>query len=661
MPRHKGHERGGGSHGGRGKGGAQLSFSAFSAKGFSPQTAAEGVLAEATADDVANSMLPALERMTKHASTSLVGNLYDNHSTFIGISLHIEELRTASATLRSSLSGFSHALDDVAASFPDLAEPHDAAAAALRRHDARGAAAGLLPELAALLALPDELEALLAERRLADAVEKVLAARAPPAAASPVYPYIKDRIDAVAVQLVAALVDDASPDAVPLLVRLGEIARAQRVLLAAADAELAAALACIRFSGNLVGYVRALAGEVFGAVARTAERYHAAFTHPHAASALLAWATHQVTDFAASFERLVFSASEYAVIAQCMEVALDAARADADCGLSLEFFLHSALGKALETLVEAVLDKAKPVLDAYVASEKWNSREMRVMEGESSTVVKLSESAKYVYLCLSKFVSDVSAVVRPSLCGCVVGSIVSFVESYVATLARALSSPEASGSARWATDKQAFVMMGNVASLGFELVPKLTSRLAALFGADRVSLLLALATRLQAAVDELVDAFAAVRASFLLSSKLGWASDVAAYTTSTVSHADAEPSRAMSQLFVYLAKMGLALEAHLDGEMASSMEFATGPRTFGFGGLQQFVLDLRFFAAAVALREPEVADRVAGHVEAAVSAAVASYAASSGNDPSDVLKSTSWFNDRVGAGLDGLRRHGWVR
>ena len=99
-----------------------LSFSTFSSASFSPEATTDKLFATTTRDEVANSVVPSLQSLTRHASSSLVANLYDNHSTFIAISLHIDELTAASAALASSLSSLSHALDSLATSFPALSD-----------------------------------------------------------------------------------------------------------------------------------------------------------------------------------------------------------------------------------------------------------------------------------------------------------------------------------------------------------------------------------------------------------------------------------------------------------------------------------------------------------------------------------------------------------
>ncbi|KAJ2748816.1 exocyst complex component exo84 [Coemansia pectinata] len=222
---------------------------------------------------------------------------------------------------------------------------------------------------------------------------------------------------------------------VSLLHQLGWDKEAKEAFLASRSATIKNRTRQLKLEGNTRLYIRELAIVYFRLIRNTCEWYSEFFADPTMISALIAWVRQEMAGYAVIFRRHVFhEMQKFQVIASCLNHTLAEVDILGHAGLDLKFMLdqeffpdltgciRSFEGRCLALLTKAVTGDNLAV--ASKISTASNENAARLFGPQIPIVASVSKLDEV----LTDFGNELRFIVRDSLYGQVVASVLSIIE-----------------------------------------------------------------------------------------------------------------------------------------------------------------------------------------------------------------------------------------
>uniref|UniRef100_A0A7S3DIN3 TH1 domain-containing protein n=1 Tax=Palpitomonas bilix TaxID=652834 RepID=A0A7S3DIN3_9EUKA len=432
------------------------------------------------------------------------------------------------------------------------------------------------------------------------------------------------------------------------LIKLGRSEDARSIFLQLKSRDIESMLRRLQFHGDVTVLVGKTANILFGGINAVTTDFNAMFEAVGGLSSLVSWAGKLMEDvLGRTFESHVFPTMNVKDIGACVKSALLQCKGLEGLGLTLSFMLKNLINKNMEEVFSVYFDRLLADIDSDLQTENWASgdvlvpwkgkdnreregerREERVgkneyaqhiRDGQSESIaVKLTASAKKVYDSLQFFIRDVRDI-ELQVYSPIVEGVIRLVSTYSEHMVERVHVQ-----ADTFTDKQFLSAIANAYFLRYYLYEHLRLQLRVVFKREVVEFD-RMKRGLTQANERLLDVFCKRRAEAAVKDKLKWSSfDRFPYSDSSLPLSDeVMPTHAFQQLVVLLAKLATAVKASisaqacvqvvssvieeigmqmLDEEVFWSSSHGGGSVDDGFGegGVQQFVLDVRFMLAACA-------------------------------------------------------------
>ncbi|KAJ2459626.1 exocyst complex component exo84 [Coemansia sp. RSA 2424] len=222
---------------------------------------------------------------------------------------------------------------------------------------------------------------------------------------------------------------------VALLHQLGWDKEAKEAFLASRSATIKNRTRQLKLEGNTRLYIRELAIVYFRLIRNTCEWYSEFFADPTMSSALIAWVRQEMAGYAVIFRRHVFhEMQKFQVIASCLNHTLAEVDILGHAGLDLKFMLDQEFfpdltncirgfeGRCLALLTKAVAEDGLSV--ASKISTASNENAARLFGPQIPIIASVSKLDEV----LTDFGNELRFIVRDSLYGQVVASVLSIIE-----------------------------------------------------------------------------------------------------------------------------------------------------------------------------------------------------------------------------------------
>eukprot|EP00698_Gefionella_okellyi_P024596 TRINITY_DN8731_c0_g1_i1.p1 TRINITY_DN8731_c0_g1~~TRINITY_DN8731_c0_g1_i1.p1 ORF type:complete len:831 (-),score=198.55 TRINITY_DN8731_c0_g1_i1:33-2465(-) len=609
-----------------------------------------------------------LKDLRQQAAEELQTNVYKHYREFIGISKDISQMANDMMALHALLTQLG---SDITAlhgtkldleAYTNLAGPETSTA----KDTVQDAIAGLQIV---------EIDVALAERNFEEAATLLDRARKVQRRDFPTqeaHDMIKARATEVIETLTEALQSTTLKSSeitrlIGYLLRLGKPQYAGDVFLKGRSRAIQSELKKLRFQGDTALYVGELSQIVSSAICAAATEFTKLFReHKAMTSSLTMWALAELDLFIDTFRRQVFQADSenFHVMAECMQVAKQNVARLEEAQLGLTFRVDEQLEPYLRSAIKSYYQRITREVLRRVASETWHAFDFVVVDKQSTVppTVRITDSGKHVYTFTQQFLTNIAPVVSPALYILTVKGMEKLISSYFKSLVLTANANRNSFD-----DRQNVSILATAFALVDDLIPRTSRAFQRLF--NRIAPELeALQQRISETVVELRNAFCAARATQQMVEVLNFKS--CDYSQDTIDLQHAAPTLSLQRALTYLGRLKITVEQvvgerdnqvrpileRLLGEMALTLQqdpdFWDKPRDrpmFGHGGLQQFVLDIRYFLAAAADYAPP---DVRSLLNDTIAHAVKVYCAAAKAGVRNVLQPDDWFTQRVDIAIE---------
>ncbi|KAJ2237054.1 exocyst complex component exo84 [Coemansia sp. RSA 1722] len=345
---------------------------------------------------------------------------------------------------------------------------------------------------------------------------------------------------------------------IQLLHRLGWDKEAKEAFLASRSTTIKNRTRQLKLEGNTQLYIRELAIVYFRLIRNTCEWYSSFFADPTLVSALIAWVRQEMAEYAVIFRRHVFhEMQKFQVIATCLSHTLAEVDILGHAGLDLKFMLDQEFFpdltnciRSYETRCLALLTKAvtdDPLVVASKISTAANESAARIFGAQIPIIASVSKLDEV----LTDFGNELRHIVRDSLYGQVVASVLAIIEG---VLKQFLAVLRKTHSASYAQELALLVSTQAVVSW---VIPRSATHLDRIFGRT-VSDIHNLEQRLEAFPGSLQDVFCQKHAVAIAKSSFDF---VTADFTQENAVTDAmKPSSQMEQLLLAIGRVARELD-----------------------------------------------------------------------------------------------------
>ncbi|KAJ3218340.1 exocyst complex component exo84 [Dinochytrium kinnereticum] len=444
---------------------------------------------------------------------------------------------------------------------------------------------------------------------------------------------------------------------IELLQRLGLEDQARDVFLYSRSQALHSQIRLIKLNGEVSVYVDSMANTVFSFIRHTCDWYNLAFQNTEVASGFLKWVRQEVERFGSTVRRQVFEANQpFDTIAFCLEHITLHCKQLKDVGLDLHFVLDhlffSDIVRAIEnyaTMINGQIVKEVENDNFEILTRKpiqFQDLEINDLEGK-----KVSKSVFALFDLLLVFGSDMSLLITISLYAKIVSCLKDFFSTYIIKLLDIFEK-------QTRFDLSA-TMIWNVVFIVEWMLPTVSGQLSIRFERP-IPELDDHRERIKGAIDKLENSFIRKTTNKILKELFSF--DIVDYSSGASILDEAGPSEScvklVSELNLFASHVGTPLNCRklLSNILESffirinkveSWETPKGPRRFGFGGIQQLILDIHFIIriceAIVSQKSNEIAN---GICEKALRAYF-----SQNPDIKAPLKTGEWYDKRVDAAV----------
>ncbi|RKP08157.1 Cullin repeat-like-containing domain protein [Thamnocephalis sphaerospora] len=382
------------------------------------------------------------------------------------------------------------------------------------------------------------------------------------------------------------------------LLRLGYEEKARDSFLTSRTALIRERTRQLSSAGDVRQYVDNITMVMFTLVRNTSLWYNQLFNNPAVASSFMRWLQQEMEFFAEKFRRRVFFDQQtFAIVAECMQRAINECGKLREIGLDVNFMLEQMLVKNLSETIELYEKVCADTLSKSLLHDRFRMTGVNV---DGSTAVQLTVSTAKLYKLVNELVRDMSLLSSVPIYTTVVSSTSTIIERYLKLMLATCQEIDLD-------DKQRFAVLADVGFVSEFFLPRVTSRIAKMFGRP-VPELQALRNRLGGFPSTLQEVLCDKKALLLLRKAYPFATIDYAYEE--VDDNFGKPTKEILQLVKSLHRMALEIRQHpidLDSIMANVVEklFKTigepvywgkdkEQRRFGYAGSQQFVLDMHF-------------------------------------------------------------------
>ncbi|KAJ1966440.1 exocyst complex component exo84 [Dipsacomyces acuminosporus] len=453
---------------------------------------------------------------------------------------------------------------------------------------------------------------------------------------------------------------------VSLLHRLGWDKEAKEAFLASRSATIKNRTRQLKLEGNTRLYIRELAVVYFRLIRNTCEWYSEFFKDPTMISALIAWVRQEMAGYAVIFRRHVFhEMQKFQVIASCLKHTLVEVEILGHAGLDLKFMLDQEFFPDLTNCICSYEARCLALLTKAVGEDSFGvASKISTANTESAARIFGSQmpiiaSVSKLDEVLSDFGNELRFIVRDSLYGQVVASVLSIIEGVLKQFLNVLRK----GTLTYAQELALLVSTQAVVSW---VIPRSASHLDRVFGRT-VTDIHNLEHRLEAFPSSLQDVFCQKHAVAI-------AKDTFDFVTTDFSvggevEDEMTPSAEMESLLKALGEIARALDAWplpkrsiLGGvidcmlvQMIEHRNWETSKgerRMFSHFGVHRLVLDIHFLLRVCGSLVSKSTNNMANRVcEKALRAYFMAHPGKSAGEGAKEMKNRQWYDARVMAAM----------
>lgn len=627
-----------------------------------------------------------LVKTKENAADELKRSVYQNYPCFISTSKEISNLEVDMLDLRNLLTDMGSVLkgmQHMQLKFDMATQTQRPVSRHMSQTQFRDKKVAPKEDVKWLLGVPEELDVMIAERLFDNAVDVVTRVRTllqdhPQLEVALSSHPIKAEIDNRIARLSETLaVDLQTPTIRPAYVRvcisrmlrLGLADSAKSIFLESRSKKIRTEIRKLKFEGDIALYVGELSKLVFTSILSTCEEYRQSFTHTSMISGFVVWAMRELQSFGEMFQRQVFVTDNFQVIGQCLQIAEYHCKMLEQKGLSLAFQLWQHIHPGLASVVDEYLKRLNLGLSKHISDEQWVPKLQWVYYDSSlsdRSALHLTDSAIFLNTSAQRFANDLCWVLSPDLLPTVCSALSALLEGYMHKLAdRLLHLGQApptnisTSAASVSVDKQQLAIVGNAVFVVEDLAPRLSVQIKDKLKRP-VKELDRMCKKLEARHISLRDTYCIQRARDILDNKMDWSH----MDYSGQELEESVPSPRFVKLVKYLAEQTNAITtlvgpqsvtpiiARIVAEVAAGMshggiwEHIEGEahQGIGYGGLQQLVLDCKYFMVATG---NYLIDEAVDAMNSVIERAVVAYCSKTGQGPQQVLKKEEWFQDGV--------------
>jgi hypothetical protein len=604
----------------------------------------------------------------------------DNYSTFISTSREIGNLEIDMAEVRSLLTDMNTVLKDLDAFKLAFNHRHQLLGATANAHsldfrarqEMRGAVANAATDLDWLVSLPQRLDNFIVEHAfdaaVADAehatvllrkyavIESQLAATGVRQAIDASTDRLRDALERT---LRSAAADPADVrQAIALMQRLGWAELAREAFLAQRSRAIDAAVRRLAFGGDRRQYVGDVARLVFASIVSTCDDFVSSFTERAMLSAFVVWAVREIERFAMVFSEYVFvSGATFELIGDAITTAKQHCQILEQKGVYSSFLLDRQFHRPLRVAIESAFAALDRTVEQATRTDSWVSRPWFVLDAapDAATVdaaaaaaLQLTESARQLFAATQRFLLGTTRVVTLDLTPTLAIGFGRLLANYLGELTRLVGAGRLSAA-------QSLAALSNAANIVVDLVPRVVETYQHALGDVPLRAMEEMAEAAELLFDGLCDAYCERRSSDVVNKKLVWHDHD--YSSEEPLGDAAQPAVKFARFVAYLDELDSTLRATA-GERAmhgvlQSLVLSVGRALadpagrfwrnnthFGRGGINQFLLDMRFFVQSLGSYEPLVESDIGEAIDRAVALADAG-----------VVEGDAWLQARVDLAL----------
>lgn len=600
------------------------------------------------------------------AARRLQESVHHNYPLFISTSKEISNLEVDMLELRNHLTE----VNAVIKGLQNVSLHVTAAPPPQRiRQIQSGESTSVVSDIHWLLELPDELDILTSERLFESAVslvekaekmrdkEKRTSAFVSGTSASvdigstpntggryaAVFKSIKDAYEERVAALSASLLKDLQNPAlkktesrtvITYLTRLGYAKTAREIFLETRSRKIRSDVAKLKYDNNTTLYVNELARIVFTAIDSTCDDFQHCFGKDSTmTSGFVVWTIQEMSNILTLFRRHIFFSSDvenFTLVGKCFEITTAHCKTLEQRGLSLIFYLRQTFHKDLVSVINNYYHRIEATFAKQLTEESWDSKSVPSIDGKSQ--LQVTESCRYVETMAQKFISGIVSVWSQELVPTVIFTLVSLLEKYITDISRLLRTQSD------LNDRQRLAIVANAYYINGKVFQKLSQTIEQQLK-HMPGELTDFKKRLGTKVQEMKQHYAFATARSIVTDVLDW--EHSGYPMETLDSAHAAPSPNIVKVFDYLlgqlsnditSAIGASEVKDIQTMLFSRIidEMAIGPfwsreqdkeesMFGGEGGLQQFILDMKFCLEACApFKAPDVAERIKALIDRAI-------------------------------------------
>eukprot|EP01133_Synstelium_polycarpum_P013718 gene13718-16172_t len=526
-----------------------------------------------------------------------------------------------------------------------------------------------------LTTVPHELDRAIEQREYGDAIDVVeKSINSKVEIVMQTHP-LKEQIDTRIKSLTESLIDQLRSqilkpkqikETIDWLVRLGQSDKAKSIFLESRSTAIQQAIKKVNISGDLVRYIGELTRIIFSSINTTSNDYLNAFPEAYMTSGLVEWVIHELELIADIFNRQVLIIDNFQTISQIMHIVESHCEMMDQNGLSLTFYWSLLLQPHIEGLIINYENRIKELLQQHLADEKWigntqwdyelpTSTKTSPTSGSSPTTptkqqqsnsgesnLKLTESTIFLNTIIQRFANDLCHIVTLDMIPVISTTLGRLFKDFIGQLLVAIQ--------RKMKDNQSHAIISDAVFICEDLLFRIANKFEDVTG-RRLNNIDVLKESLDGSFQRIRDEYAANKATEVVHSIMSWDEDI--YRTEE--EIDPNPKKFV-KLAEYLDVLTTTIQTNINVEsvlpiisrviaeivvIMSQTMMGRDASAFGYGGLQHYVLEMRYLSTIAGKYPFEVItfESITNMIEHAIKV----YAAANGYDPETVVKPNEFF------------------
>lgn len=399
------------------------------------------------------------------------------------------------------------------------------------------------------------------------------------------------------------------------LVKLGLGEQARDVFLQARSKIIRHRTRILKMDGDVVQYIADLADVIFQIIRNTCDWYNGSFDDKRMSSGFMKWIVKEIEFFGNIVRRHVFQdLKDFSTIATCLLHAITACEKLCRIGLDLGFLLDEIFHDDLSLAIDIHSSKGNQQILLLLAKDKFiplETEKLTLADGFKDLLTAdfkgISESVCGLYTILMDFGAEVGVLMNISLYSKIVSSLVNFFSVFLNKQLEIFGK-------NW-KNEQNIVMITNFHFVIEELMPKVSRQLADRFERP-IPEFEEQRSKLKALIKKMKADYIQQTSNSIFTSVFNFST--VDYSSGGGMIEQQKPSDAMLKFVGFLNKISLEMtplynkkstitqilnivfDHMINGKNTWENENGV-PRRFGYGGVQQFFLDIHFFLKILAL------------------------------------------------------------